>query len=258
MYNAFLLIVNKLSEYRIYTLVFVCVGVTLLCGCEKYDRTPPPFQNPNQNQIPTKTRMEGVWIVRSVIDTSGYEYICEFQDTITPITAFYFASDNTVVSTAGPLTIYLVYGYSMWTSVSSTIDQVFNYSNLNYNGGEYCIASGVANKFTLEMKLEGVGGAYTLEEILSTFGIQAQWLDMVVYHRFYDVAVDFNEAGDTMCWNFNCSTYAEYNKKDQYGNFILWDGWPNSTFSRCKIVLVKDTRTLNDIVTEAYSVKNNN
>lgn len=204
--------------------------------------------------IPTKQRMEGaVWVVTEAYDSAGNDIMDKFQNPLIPITAFHLSSDNTVLSTAGPMITYVVYGDSKWTQVSSIVDQVFNYANLSFNGGEYFVADGVTDRFALEMKLEGIGGSNTLETILNIFNIQAQWLETVVYHKFLDVKVAFNDKNDRMTWTFDTQTWAKYNMKDQYGEYILWGGWPVTKFSKCRFVLDKKTKKLDDIVSEAYA-----
>lgn len=201
---------------------------------------------------PTKTLMEGVWVVKDALDSNGTSIIDKFQNPMIPLTAFYMGSDNTVLSTAGPMVTYLVYGDNKWTEISAIIDQTFNYANLTFNGGEFFVADGVVDRFTLEMKLEGIGGSHTLETILSFFNMDAQWLSRVVYHKFLDVAVEFNEAHDVMTWELDANTWAKYNYKDSQGEYLLWYGWPVSKFSKCKFILEKKSRTLNDIVSDAY------
>jgi len=221
--------------------LFIAVISFSLLSCEKDAPTP------------TKTRMQGVWLVTGAYDSSGTSIMDKFQNPLIPITAFYLGSDNTVLSTAGPMVTYVVYGETKWTQISSIVDQIFNYANLTFNGGEYFVADGVVDRFALEMKLEGIGGSSTLADVLSLFQIQAQWLKEVVYHKFLDVEVSFNDANDVMEWEFDANTWAKYNMKDSYGEYVLWGGWPVTQFSKCKFVLSKKTKTLNDIVDEAYN-----
>ncbi len=203
-------------------------------------------------QVPTKTKMEGVWTVTEAYDSSGTDIMDKIQNNVIPLTAFWLTSDNSISSTSGPMTTYIVYGASKWTEISSKIDQVFNYANLSYNGGEYFVADGTPDRFTIELKLEGIGGTSTLVEILNLFGMQAEWLKEVVYHKFMDVGVTFNETNDQMTWVWDNKTSAKYNMKDQYGEYVLWQGWPISKFSKCRFVLTKQSKTLNDITTAAY------
>ncbi len=230
----------KTLKFTLRFFIIAVIAVSVL-SCEKDAPTP------------TKTRMEGVWLVTAAYDSAGNDIMDKFQNPLIPITAFWLWSDNTVVSASGPMTTYIVYGDSKWTEISSIVDQIFNYANLSFNGGEYFVADGVVDRFALEMKLEGIGGSSTLVEILNIFNIQAEWLKTVVYHKFLDVKVEFNEANDVMTWEFDSQTWAKYNMKDSNGEYVLWGGWPISKFSKCKFVLSKKSRTLNDLVTEAYA-----
>ncbi len=225
----------------ILPLVFISLIFMFSSSCKK-----------EEPEIPTKTKMEGVWIVTEAYDSTGTSILDKIQNDVIPLTAFWLSSDNSISSTAGPMTTYIVYGDNQWTEISSKIDQVFNYANLSYNGGEYFVADGTPDRFTIELKLEGIGGTSTLVEILNIFNIQAEWLKEVVYHKFMDVAVSFNKANDQMTWEWDSKTVAKYNMKDQYGDYVLWQGWPISKFSKCRFVLTKKSKTLNDLTTEAY------
>jgi len=222
-------------------LTILLVSVIFVTSCTK-----------EKDATPTKTKMEGVWVVTEAYDSSGNSILNKVQNHLIPLTAFYLSSDNTVLSTGGPMTTYIVYGDSKWTQISSTIDHIFNYANLTFNGGEFFVADGTPDKFALELKLEGIGGTSTLVEILNIVGIQAEWLKEVVYHKFINVGVTFNDTNTKMTWTWDNSTTARYNMKDQYGDYVLWGGWPINKFSKCKFVLEKKSKTLNDVTTEAY------
>ena len=212
------------------------------------------FNSCTKDPTPTKTKMEGVWVVTEAYDSSGVDILGKIQNHLIPITAFYLSSDNTILSTAGPMATYLVYGDHKFTEIAAKINQYFNYANLTFNGGEFFVADGTPDVFTIEFKLEGIGGGATntLAEILSLFGIQAQWLKKVVYHKFMDVNVSFNTTGDQMTWIWTNRTTAAYNMKDAQGNYVLWGGWPINNFSKCRFVLSKKSKSLNDLTTEAY------
>lgn len=203
---------------------------------------------------PTKTRMQGVWKVTEAYDQSGASILTKIQF---PITGFYLNSDNTVVSTSGPMMMYEVYGNSKFTEIASKINQVFDYASLNTTGGEFFVADGVVDRFTLEMKLEGLPGQKALTELLSIMNISSEFLKTVVYHKFINVKVSFNttepssSSADVMTWEFDNSTSALYNMKDQYGNYVLWNGWPVSGFSKCKFVLTKQSTSLTEMVKNA-------
>lgn len=196
----------------------------------------------------TKTKMEGVWEVIEAYNDNG--------DPITnlnfPITAFHLSSDNTVISTAGPMIMYLVYGGNKYTEIASKIDQVFNYVSLDFNGGEWFIDGGTVDRFTLEMKLEGLPGQKALTELLGILGIGRDYLDLVIYHKFRDVKVTFDTWSDSvMTWEFDEITSAVYNKKDKYGDYVLWNGWPTQSFSRCRFVLKKRFKDFKDVIRDA-------
>jgi hypothetical protein len=198
-------------------------------------------------ETPTKTRMQGIWKVTEVYSESDSLITPRFEF---PITAFWLSDDNSIMSSAGPLMMYIVYGENNYTNIASKIDQVFNYMSLEYNGGEFFVGSGVQERFTLEMKLQGLPGQDALTDLLSMIGIHAQWLEQVIYHKFVGVKVDFL-SDDMMMWTFDAATYAEYNMKDAIGDKVLWEGWPVDGFQKVRIVLTKTVKSLNDVVIEA-------
>ena len=199
-----------------------------------------------KDETPTKTKMEGLWKVTNVTDAAtGNDITSTIQF---PIVAFQLNNDGTVLSTAGPLIMYIVYGNSKYTQIASDIDQVFNYATLNFNGGEFFIEGGVVDRFTLEMKLEGLPGQAALTTLLNLMGIGQNYLDVIIYHKFMNVQVTFDATGNQMIWTIDNQTTAVYNKKDSYGNYILWQGWPVNNFSKCTIIMQKKSTSLNDIV----------
>lgn len=213
------------------------LSVLFLASCELFQEEPP-----------TKSQMEGVWEVTSVITSSNQEIIQQLKF---PIVAFHLSSDNTVVSTAGPLVMYIVYGENKYAQISSQIDQVFNYATLSFNGGEFFVGGGTQSRFTLEMKIEGVGGVGALTTLLELIGINPTFSVPVIYHKFMDVKVSFSERDETMTWELDGTTKAVYNTKDSYGNYVLWQGWPVDNFQRCKITLQKRSKDIRDLVQEA-------
>lgn len=206
------------------------------------------FSACEQEEKPTKTSMEGVWVVKHVYDENGVDQISRFNF---PITAMHLSSDNTVIAAASPLIMYVVYGDSKYTQIASYIDQVFNYAGLDFNGGEFFVAGGTPDRFTLEMKLEGLPGQKALTDLLDMLGIGQAYLDLVVYHKFMDVGVDFSNDYNTMTWYFDNTTSAVYNTKDNNGNYILWGGWPVENFTRCTIELEKQVSDLTQVVQDA-------
>ena len=69
-----------------------------------------------EEEIPTKSNMEGVWEVIEAYDEDGTPII---DDIAFPVAAFHLSSDNTVLSTAGPMTMYIVYGNSEYVKIAS-------------------------------------------------------------------------------------------------------------------------------------------
>lgn len=201
-----------------------------------------------QSKPPTKNSMEGVWKVTQVINSTGQDITPQLSY---PVVGFHLSSDGTVISSAGPLIMYIVYGQSKYTQIASMIDQVFNYSSLSFNGGEFFIGGGQQESFTLEMKLEGLPGQKSITELLDIIGIGNAYLDVVIYHKFMNVGVSFSKDYKTMTWIFDSYTQAVYNKKDQYGNYVLWNGWPVDNFQHCQITLSKQTVELRDLINMA-------
>lgn len=221
---------NKLRKFLVFVLP-LCTAFIFSC---------------TEDETPTKEKMEGMWEVTAAYNSQGNDIM---EDISFPVVGFYLNSDNTVISTAGPLIMYIVYGPSNYVTMASKMDQVFNYSSLSFNGGEFFVADGVVDRFTLEMKLEGLPGQKTLTELLSLLNIQSQWLNTVIYHKFMDVSVDFvGKDQMILCWD--SETFAVYNVKDQYGNYVLWNGWPVANFEHCKIVLTKRSSDLKELVQE--------
>ena len=227
---------TKSTQLLRFTLIsFVFASLFIFSSCEK-------------EKTPTRTLMQGIWTVQHVYDASGVDHAAQLNF---PITAFWLSDDNSVVSTAAPLMMYVVYGDSKYTQIASDIDQVFNYAGLKYNGGEFFLEDGVVDRFTLEMKLQGLPGQHSLTELLSLLGVNSSFLNTVVYHKFINVGVAFADDNNTMTWTIDDNTTALYNTKDAQGNYILWGGWPVNSFTRCSIVLSNQSKSLDDIVTEA-------
>ncbi len=230
--------------HRLTPLLFCCSAALLtLISCDYFN-----FDKLLE-QDPTKSRMEGVWEVTEAYNEDGESIL----DSISmPITLFHLSSDNSVTSTAGPMVTYLVYGGSKYNSIASKIDQVFNYASLGLNHGEWSIDGGQATRFTLEMKLEGVAGQKALTDLLGWLGIGSDYLDVVIYHKFLDVEVTFENWNDSvMTWEFDNETRAIYNTKNKDLEYVIWNGWSTDSFSRCKFVLTKRSKDIEDLIKEA-------
>lgn len=220
----------------------LCLSLSVLSGCSL-------FEDIISTSTPTKTKMEGVWEVTAAYDDQDNWILDKINF---PLTLFSLSSDNSVTSTAGPMTMYLVYGGSKYTTIASKIDQVFNYTGADITGGEWFIEGGNVDRFTLEMKLEGLPGQKSLTELLGMLNIGNDYLDVTVYHKFRDIKVTFESNSDSvMTWDFDFETSAVYNTKDKYGDLILWNGWPANSFSRCRFVLKKRVKDLKDIIKDA-------
>lgn len=191
--------------------------------------------------------MEGVWQAVKVTNTAGQDIT---NKVAFPILAFHLSSDGTIISTASPMIMYMVYGENKYTEIASKIDQVFNYTSLDFNGGEFFVGGGVQKRFTLEMKLEGLPGQKALTTLLELIGIGNDYLDVVVYHKFMDVGISFADDYNTMIWTIDNATTAVYNTKDNQGNYILWNGWPVNNFQKCQIMFSKKAKDLKDLVRE--------
>ena len=224
------------SNYLSFTLILSAVLLLNSCDLLKLE----------EEETPTKTRMIGTWEVVEAYNEKGDSIIKQISF---PTTVFNLGSDNSVASTAGPMFMYIVYGGSEYTKIASKIDQVFKYADLNFNnGGEWFIKNdGVVDKFTIEMKLEGLPGQIAFKDILSMLGVKSSLLDFTIYHMFTDVYVYMID-DETMEWRFTNNTFAEYNTKNEYGKYVLWNGVSTDTFSKCSFILKKRSKSLKDIV----------
>ena len=218
-------------------LAIFIISAFVLASCDLFQEEPP-----------TRSSMEGVWEVTSVMNSSNQEIVSQLKF---PILAFHLSSDGTVISTGGPLMMYIVYGENNYSNITGKLDQVFNYASLSFNGGEFFVGGGTQSRFTLEMKIEGVGGTQTLVSLLELCGVYTSFHVPIVYHKFMDIRIQFFDDYETMFWEFDATTTAVYNTKDSYGNYILWQGWPVDNFQRCKITMKKQSKDLKDLVSEA-------
>ncbi len=238
------MIMNRLKKATVlFTTLFA--AAFLSCGLLELELEQPP----------TKTRMQGLWEVVEAYDEDGNSILEKINF---PATFFQLQSDNNIISSAGPMIMMLVYGDSKYTSIASKIDQTFNYASADvFTNGEWFIEGGVTERFTLEMKLEGLPGQKSLTTLLDLLGITKDYLDVTIYHKFKNVHVEFDPFSDNteMTWEFDNSTTAVYNKKDNYGDYVLWNGFPVDRFSRCRFVFKKRAGSLKDAVVNAAGVQ---
>lgn len=218
-------------------ILFLILSTIILSSCDKLLQEEPP----------TKSSMEGVWQAIKVTNSAGQDVTNKLAF---PVLAFHLSSDGTIISTAAPMVMFVVYGDNKYTEIASKIDQVFNYTSLDFNGGEFFVGGGVQKRFTLEMKLEGLPGQKALTTLLELIGIGNDYLDVVVYHKFIDVGISFSDDYNTMTWTIDNATTAVYNTKDNQGNYLLWNGWPVNNFQKCQITFTKKAKDLKDLVRE--------
>jgi hypothetical protein len=227
---------DRTNTISLWRLIFLSTACLFVFRCEYLFEEEPA----------TKSRLLATWEVTEVYDENGDSVTYDFDF---PISAFHFNSDNSFISTGGPLTAYIVYGDNKYVEVASKIDQVFNYLDLSFNGGEYGIHAGVVDRFTIEFRMEGLGvpGLKSLIDLLSWLNIKSEYFNKVVYHKFYNVKICF-EDDETMIWEFDDVTEASYNTKTVDLEYVIWGGFPIELFSRCKIVLAKRTKTIEQLI----------
>ena len=228
------MIKNKLFLGSIFIFSVLCVG-----SCKKAEEEPP-----------TKVLMQGTWELTAATNGSGQDIL---GTVAFPVTAIQLTDDNGMLGTQGPMFTYTVYGGSQWVTASAKIKQAFDYANFRFNTGEYFVEAGNPTRFTVEAKLQATAIAGGLTDVLTIMGVDASWLQQVIYHKFINVKVtipklDNTKERNTMIWEFDNQTTAAYNYKDGQGNSLLWGGWPVNNFSKGKYTFTKRVTGLNDIV----------
>ncbi len=234
-------------SFKVFLFTLLIASVLLgTTSCEKL-----------KNPTPTHELMQGVWKIDVVYDENGKD----ITDSVTTLLPAYLHLDdkNSINSTCGPLFMYIVYGNSRFMNIISRIDEVFDYADLSLTEGEWFIKkAGQTNVFTCEIKLK-FPAMNTLESILSdmggiNLGFIEEMIEAVIYHKFMNVGVEINDwNSNSMKWTFNNNITPVYNTKDQYGNYVLWNGVSINTFSRCTIYWKKQTKTLNQLIKESTS-----
>ncbi len=205
--------------------------------------------DPTEAPTPTKTLMRGNWELIEATDTTG-----DITSKIAfPITAMQLADDDGMTGTFGPMFTRIVYGPSKWIEAAAKFDQVWDYANFQFNNGDFWVGKDVQQRFTVEGRLKATtaigGSAFT--DLLGILGVNSQWLDHTVYHKFQEVKVDFADNNNVMIWTFDDQTIGVYNKKDTDGNYVLWRGWPVENFLRAKFTFRKRTQGVIDLVKAA-------
>ncbi len=203
--------------------------------------------------------MQGVWKVNAVYDEEG-KNITEDVTTILP--AYIHLDDkNSINSTCGPLFMYIVYGKSRFINVISRVDEIFDYADLSLTEGEWFIKkSGQTDFFTCEIKMK-FPGMNTLESILSdmgniNLGFLEEMIEAVIYHKFIDVNIDVDDYNpDEMVWTIDNKTTPIYNTKNQYGEYVLWNGVNPNTYTHCRIHWKKQSKSILDLVNASFDSK---
>lgn len=201
--------------------------------------------------VPTKQQMQGTWVLTEATDAQGMNITDKLSF---PVTAIQLNDDNGMVGTMGPMFTYIVYGGSKWVEASAKMDQLFDYANFRFNTGEFFVADGNVDNFTVEAKLQAtaaVGGS-TISDVLKLFGVSSSWLQSTIYHKFRNVAVTFPDK-NTMIWSFDGQTEASYNYKNSVGDMVPWTGWETRSFQKCEFVFKRQTLDIKDVVTRARS-----
>ncbi len=202
-----------------------------------------------EEETPTKTKMQGVWQVVEVKEI-GTDTL-DILDTLNlKVPSYIHIKENThFASSAGPLFLYIVYGRSKWTQVTSKIDQLFDYANLTTTDGRWFSGGGVVETFTPQVTLSFPSSA-AFKTVLGLFGVGNGHLDTYIEHKFKDVSISFTN-DDTMYWEWTELTDGEYNKLDDQGDPVLWHGWEAEEYSRCRLKLVKRVGTLTELISSA-------
>ncbi len=234
---------NKTINLLKITIISMVLAL-VISSCEQLEPTP------------THELMQGVWEIDAVYDEEGKN----ITDEVTTILPAYIHLDdkNSVNSTCGPLFMYIVYGKSRFINVVSRVDEVFDYADLSFTEGEWFIKkSGQTNLFTCEIKMK-FPGMNTLESILSdmgniNLGFLDEMIESVIYHKFIDINIDVSDYDpDKMIWRIDDNTKPIYNTKNQYGDYVLWNGVSLDAYTRCEIHWKKQSKSLIDLVNDNF------
>jgi hypothetical protein len=223
--------------------IMIVTGIMFFTGCED-----------PEEPTPTNQLMEGVWEVKSI-------HNAEDVDRKEEIAAFFphwlhLDDVNSVNSTLGPMFMWIVYGDSRFIDVTSKIDEVFKYADLQLTEGEWFIDKNkVVDNFTVEIKMK-FPGMETLTEIFDIFNLNLpevveDAMGIIIYHRFKYVGIDINDENpDKMVWSFTDRVEPRFNTKDQYGDPVLYQGLDVNTFSRCTIVFERKAKSITDLIAD--------
>lgn len=207
-----------------------------------------------EKPVPTKEKMQGVWEVTEAYDDQNNS----IMPNINHLAPTYIQMDdkNSVNSSAGPMFMYLVYGKSNFISITSKLDEAFKYADLSLTEGEFFISDeDYEDRFTVEIKMK-FPTMETLTTILELMGIEPPKLfDAVIYHKFLDVHVTIPEEDpNTMVWEFDATTYTNYNVKDEKGYYVPWS-LIDVPFTKGRFVFTKRVESLVDLVKASTAPK---
>ena len=237
----------KLINILTKQLVLLGTIILILSSCD--------LENEPEPVTPTNDLMEGVWKVTEAYDADDSSIIAKVNPLLVA-SIFDLNSTNGVITTAGPMFMYIVYGKSRFVQIISQIDQVFKYNVVDFGLtlGEWGIKKGeVVDRFTIEMKMK-FPTIQTIENLLQLMNIQIPSLfETIIYHKFTNVKVTIDDNNpNVMWWEFDDNTVPFYNIKDDQLNFVLWNGVDVNTFTRSKYKLEKQIKGIQGLVDEAY------
>lgn len=232
-----------------YPLIILVLSFSIIVSsCKKKEEEDP---------TPTNELMEGVWKLESIVEENGPN----ITDTVTGwFPTFIQLNDaNGFLSTAGPLWMYLVYGRSEFINISSKIDEVFNYGDLEMSLGDWYIDKNkVVDNFTLKARLR-FPALETVNEIYEILPFDppefvADAIDLIIYHRFKNIGVSINDDDpDKMVWIIDNEVVADYNTVNNVGDPVVYVGVNPSNFSHCTITFKRAVKSLNDLAADAHS-----
>lgn len=150
-------------------------------------------------------------------------------------------SSGTVTSTAGPLFMFIGFGYPKYSTVVDTLDNFFHYYTGNRTSGElYMPDNSTFDELSVEMRM-----AYDYVSrwnyLLNTMSVQApSFVEPVIYFKYSNVILQLTETNpDVMTWLISSITLPEYSIKDQYGDFFSWTEIGTTNLSLCTVVFEK-------------------
>lgn len=206
-----------------------------------------------EEPIPTRDLMTGVWELTEAYDENDSLITDRINGTFP--TYIHLDDNNSVNSTAAPMFMYLVYGKSNFVNIASKFDEAFGYADLKFTEGEFFMQKNVVTDvFTIEMKMKFLT-LETLTDILELMGINPpSFIEEVIYHKFVNVNVQIDEENDQqMVWTWTNNTQPFYNIKDQYGNYVAWNGIAWESFTKGRFVFRKRVESLIDLSNKAIA-----